>query len=133
MAEVGGRGTAGHDEAVVGDGEGMTEFVGMDGARTHVDARHVGQDHPQAPVVAQDVAGRRRDLPLREDARRHLVEQWLEEVMVRPVDQGHADRSQFQGSGGEQAAEARPDDHDVVPLAGRVVPPHSKWFTTVVT
>jgi hypothetical protein len=40
-------------------------------------------------LLAQGSADRRRDVSLGEHARRHLVEQRLEEVMVRAVDDRH--------------------------------------------
>ena len=133
VTEVRGRGAAGHDQTVIGDGEGLSEFVGHDGAGVHVDALDVRQDHLQPLVVAEDVAGWRCDLPFREDAGRHLIEQGLKEMVVGPVNQRHPDRSQFQGPGGEQPAEARPDDDDVVPIAGRVASVHRRRSTTVAT
>ena len=49
-----------------------------------------------AAVVAQHVADGRRDLPLREDAGGHLVQQRLEEVMVGAVDQRDPHRGPLQ-------------------------------------
>ena len=59
-----------------------------------------------------------RDLPFGEDARRHLVEQRLEEVVVGAVDDRDPDRLAAERPGGEEAAEAAADDHDVVAGVG---------------
>jgi hypothetical protein len=50
----------------------------------------------------------------REYACRHLVEERLEEVVVRPVDQRDVDVALAQEPRGEQAAETAADDHDAV-------------------
>ena len=62
----------------------------------------------------QDVSRRRGDLPFGEDAGRDLVEQRLEEVVVRAVDQAHVHRRAPQEARREETAEARPDDDDPV-------------------
>ncbi len=95
---------------------------------------HLTEDDAQGRVVPQDVADGGRDLALREDPGGHLVEQGLEEVVVRPVDDGDADGRPLEGAGGEEAAEAAADDDDVVELvagAGAVpvtagAPPRSR-------
>ena len=80
-----------------------------------VDVLDLTEDHAQGRVVPQHVADGGRDLTLREDAGGHLVEQRLEQVVVGPVDEGDPHGRALEGAGGEQAAEAAPDDDDVVP------------------
>ena len=41
----------------------------------------------------------------------HLVEQRLEEVVGRAVDDGHLDRAAPEGTGGEEPGEPAADDH----------------------
>jgi len=43
---------------------------------------------------------------------RHLIEQWLEAMMVLSVDYGYVGRCAPEGFGGFQTTEAGPDDHD---------------------
>src|SRR5262245_52602538 len=56
-------------------------------------------------------------ISLGENARRHLVQQRLEQVMVVAVNDSHVDVSASQSSGGEQATEATAHDHDAMPVA----------------
>ena len=65
-------------------------------------------------MVAEHIPDGRSDLPLRKDARGHLIEQWLEEVVVGAIDQGDAHRCPAQRLGRKQAPEATPDDHHMV-------------------
>ena len=51
-----------------------------------VEVVDLGQLDLDVLVLAQHVAQRRRDLPRREDAGGHLVQQRLEEVVVAAVD-----------------------------------------------
>ena len=53
------------------------------------------------------------DLDGRKDAGGDLVEQRLEQVVVRPVDEGHADGRPSQCAGGREAAEPAADDDDM--------------------
>ena len=140
---VGGGGAAGDDEAVVLDDLGLPELVGVDRAGRQVDLAHLGQHDAEVAHAAQHVADGRRDLPLGEDAGGHLVEEGLEEVMVGPVDDGDPHRRPLQGPGREEAAEAAPEDDDVVvglhaayDRAARTAVPsvaHRRVFTTVST
>ncbi len=112
VAEVGLPGTAGDDQAVVRE----LELPPVGPHRRHVpslqvEAADLGQLDLDVPVAVQDPAQRRRDLPLREDPRRDLVEQRLEEVVVDPVHQGDLNGRPAQVSGREQAAEASAHDH----------------------
>ena len=141
MSEVRGRRPGGDHEAVVRDGQWPAELVGVDLSGLDVDGLHLGQDDAERAVVAQDVADRRCDLALREDPGRHLVEQWLEEVVVPPVDQRHPNRGTLEGTGGEEPAEPATDDDDVVATIARLVRAgvgddalrHSRCSTTVWT
>ena len=46
-----------------------------------VDVGDLAEEHPGVLLAGEDLAGRRGDLALGEDAGRHLVEQRLEEVV----------------------------------------------------
>src|SRR4029453_12189174 len=56
-------------------------------------------------VLLEQLTQRGRDLPLRQDAGRALVEQRLEQVVLSAVDQGDLDRCPLQPPGREQAGE----------------------------
>ena len=72
------------------------------------------------PMAPQDLACRRGDLALGEDAGRDLVEQRLEQVVARLAGDGDVDVGPAERLRREQAAEAGPDDHHAVPCAGGV-------------
>ena len=55
------------------------------------------------------------DLALRQDSRRHLVQQRLEQVMLGPGDHRDIDGRLLERPGRGQATETRPDDDDAVP------------------
>ena len=80
--------------------------------------------------VVQDVADGRGDLALGQDARGHLVQQRLEEMMVRAVDDGDAHRFALERPRGEEPAEATADDHHVVAAVGRQGRAHRNRATT---
>ena len=105
---------------------GLPNSLTCDLAGVRIDVLHLAQDDAHGGVVAEDVADSRGDLPFREDAGRHLVEQGLEEVVVGAVDQRDPDRCPPQGLGGEEAAEARADDHHMVPAS-------STWWLITAT
>jgi hypothetical protein len=60
------------------------------------------------------MADRPGDLGCREDGRGDLVEQWLEQVMVAPVDKRDANARALQVVYQLQATEAPTDDNDMV-------------------
>src|SRR5690606_28743576 len=70
-------------------------------------------------LLAQDQARRRGNLTLGDDAGRHLVQQRLEQMVGRPRDQLDIDIGTFQGLGGVQPTETRPDDDDLMPIRCR--------------
>ncbi len=112
---------------------GRAELVGVHHAGVDVDVLDLRQDHAQVLVRAQHVADGRGDLALREDARRHLVQQGLEEMVVGAIDERDANGLPLEGSHGEKATEPAPDDHDVMAPLGRGVHGHSLRSTTVWT
>ena len=70
-----------HDQRVVID-----RAVGQDDAlRRDVHAGGLGQHHGHVRLVAEDPSDRRGDVGRAQRGRRHLVEERLEQVVVRPV------------------------------------------------
>jgi len=86
-------GAGGDDQAVIADAGAPSNRLERHLARLEVDIDHFAEQHTRVRVAAEDVPGRRGDVTLGEDARRHLVEQRLEQVMVGAVDHGHVHRS----------------------------------------
>jgi hypothetical protein len=62
---------------------------------------------PAYRVATEDVPDRRGDVARSQDAGRHLVEQWLEQMMVSAVDHGHVHWGAPEGFGGSQAARSQ--------------------------
>ena len=94
VPEVGLVDPGGHDQAVVGDLEGLRcrRRWSCTIAPVQVEAGDLGQLHPDVLVLANHVAQGRRDLAGRDQSGRHLIEQRLEQVVVAPVDQRDLDR-----------------------------------------
>src|SRR5262249_6611319 len=79
-----------------------------------VDINHVAELHLRVRMFPQHFPRRRRDRTGWEDAGRDLVEQRLEEVVVRAVDECDLDRGALEDLRCDQAAEPCTDDHDPV-------------------
>ena len=73
--------------------------------------RHFGQQHVGIALAPQDVADGRGDVGGREICSRHLIEQWLKDIMVVAVNDGDVSRGLAQLQRRLQPAEARADDH----------------------
>jgi hypothetical protein len=86
-----------------------------DRAPIEVESRHARQRHLGVLLAAKHAADRRRDLPLRQDPRGHLVQQRLEQVVIDAVDEGEIHGRALQEPGSEQPAESAPDDDDAMP------------------
>ena len=121
VTEVRGDRPSGNNETVVADGDRVVELGDGELAGDRIDVLHLTQDDAHGGVVAEDVADSRGDLTFRKDSGGHLVEEWLEEMVIGAVDQGDPHRYPPEGLGGEQATEARADDHHMVPLVNLVV------------
>ena len=117
-AEVGVRGAGRDDQRVVAQVERpAVGRLGADLALLEVDVRHLGEQRAGVGLLLDDAAQRRRDQPGRQDPGRHLVEQRLEQVVVRPVHQRHVDVGVGELPGGVQPAEPAADHHHAVSRA----------------
>ena len=83
------------------------------------DSGHLPHQYAAVLLAAQHRADRHRDVRWRQRRRRHLIEQWLEQVVVALVDQRDACPGVPQLIGRGDAAEAGADDDD----AGRTLKP----------
>ncbi len=80
--------TGRHDEAVVGILDGHTLGHGcMDDSPLEVEATDLSQLDADILLSTDDVSECRCDLPRGEHPRRCLVEKWLEEMVIAPVDE----------------------------------------------
>ena len=105
--------TGGDDEAVVWDLELLqSKDACVHDAPLQIEPSDLRKPHPHVLVLAYHVPDRRRDLTGRKQARCHLIQQGLEQVVVAPVDQGDIDRLAAQPPGGGQPAEPTTNDHD---------------------
>src|SRR5690606_33439000 len=104
----------GHDQAVVAVGHLAPGGTGGQGAGVQVDVLDVTEHHRRVALGGEDVPGGRGDHALGEDAGRDLVEQRLEEVVPGAGHHRDRDGRVLEGLGGEQPAEAGPDDEDPV-------------------
>ena len=108
-------GARGDEQAVVGRDALTPEHRRGDGARLEVDVGD-GAEHDAGVLLAGEHLTRARgDLTLGQDARRHLVQQRLEEVVRGRGDEGDLDvLAALERLGAEEASEARTDDDDSV-------------------
>ena len=112
VPEVGLPDPGGQDEVVVAE----VDLPAQRAPRQHpppgrVQAGRLGDDELDVAVLGQQLAQRRGDLALGQDAGRALVQHRLEQVMLGPVDEGHLDRRARQHPGGEQPGESAAHDH----------------------
>src|SRR5664280_420790 len=88
----------------------------MDDSTLEVESGHLGQLHRDVRRAPHDMSERRGDLDRGEDPCRDQIEEWLEEVMIAPVDEGDTDRTPSEQPRGRQASESSSDDgHSVAP------------------
>ena len=119
VAEVGLTGARRHDQRVVRRDDVAAEHVRGDRVCLQVDRGDLAEQHLGVLLPAQDLAGRRRDLALGQDAGGDLVEQRLEEVVGGLRDHGHVDVGATERLGAEQASEPGSDHHDLVAPVSR--------------
>jgi hypothetical protein len=86
--------------------------LSQDPATLDVDRHCLGQETVDVLVPPKDPAQGDRHLSFRQHAGCHLVEQGLEEVVRRPVDQHDLGIGVPERPRGEEACEAAPHDHD---------------------
>ena len=71
-----------------------------------------GQHHRQVLLLTGELPDRRRDFGRREDRGCHLIQQWLENVVITPVDQKHFGIALPQRPRRGHAAKTATDYHD---------------------
>jgi hypothetical protein len=61
----------------------------LDAVRRPIDAGRIGQQDARVLLFAENAADGYGDLSRRQAGHRHLVEEWLEQVMIAAIDQRH--------------------------------------------
>ena len=112
MAEVGLTDSGGDDEVVIAELDAVAaDPPGQDTPADDIKIDDLSHDAIDILVFPEQVTQRRGDLALGHDAGSALVQQWLEHVMLGPVDHGHRGVGVPQSADREQAGEAAADDH----------------------
>ena len=106
-----------HDQAVERGDVGVAQQLRANRLGLQVDPRHVAEENLRVLLLAQDHPGRRRDLALRDDAGRDLVQQRLKQVVGGARDHLDVDVGVLQPLGGGQSTETRSDDDHLVAIA----------------
>jgi hypothetical protein len=83
-----------------------------DAALGDIDLLHVGHPDAHVALAREQAADRCRNIRCRQLGAGHLVQERLEHVVVRAVDQRDLHRRSTQGTRDREAAEARADDGD---------------------
>ena len=78
----------GDDQRVVRDLTTLTNRLDRDAAGVEIDIDHCAEDHARVPLAAQHVTNRQGDIALGEYSRSDLMQQRLNQVVIRPVDDG---------------------------------------------
>jgi hypothetical protein len=56
-----------------------------------IDIDHFAEDNARVPLTAQQITNRQGDVPFGKNSRRELMQQRLNKVVIRPVDDGDID------------------------------------------
>ena len=96
------------DEAVVGDLAAAIQRVDRQATCAQIDGDDFAEDDVGVALVAEQFAQGGRDVPLRQEPRRKLVEQRLEQVMVGAVDERDLDVGAPQSPGRGESANPPP-------------------------
>ncbi len=112
VAEIGLADPGRHDEFVVAELEAIAaDPPGDNPVAGHIEVGDLGHHDVHVLVPLEQIAQRGGDLPLGQDARRTLVEQRREYVVLGPVDHRHRYVTAPHRAHREQAGEAAAHDH----------------------
>jgi hypothetical protein len=109
MPEIGVAGPGGEDQVIVGNARPVLE---RDGAVSFIDTGDGSEQRLHIVAPLHELADRPGNLRRSEGARRHLVEERLEQVVVAPVDQRYGGTRAAQRLDGRKAAKSAADDDD---------------------
>ena len=103
-----------HDQRVVFGALVLVVVAPLDGASLDVDLLDERLQNGHVLLAAQDLARGGGDVALGEDARGHLVEQGLEQVVRRASQDGDIGVDLLQSTSGREACETGADDDDAM-------------------
>jgi hypothetical protein len=105
---------AGREDQIVEWNDPRPDAVAANGDRAgfQVEVGDFGQHHRQVLLLTGELPDRRRDFGRREDRGCHLIQQWLENVVITPVDQKHFGIALPQRPRRGHAAKTATDYHD---------------------
>src|ERR1700678_3062804 len=86
--------------------------IGVNGSRSQIDADNFSQEHRNILLLRFKLSNRRRHLRRRKDRGRHLIQEWLEDVMVPTIDHEDLGIAMSQSFCRGNTAEAAADNHD---------------------
>jgi hypothetical protein len=109
----------GDDQTVVRDVAAQTDRIDRHAASIEIDIDHFAEDNARVPLVAQNVTDRPGDVPLGQNSCRELMQQRLNQVVIRPVDDGDIDVGAPQHLRRRKSSESAADNHDVMPACCR--------------
>ena len=90
----------------------MPGQIGVNGSGSQIDADNFGQHHGNILLLRFKLPNRRSYLRRRKDRGRHLIQKWLENVMVAPIDHDDFGIAVSQRFCCGNSGEATADDHD---------------------
>jgi hypothetical protein len=79
-----------------------------------IDRKSIAKNHAGIALTAQNPPNRRRDIARIKRRGRNLIEQWLEHVMIPPVDQCDPHRRFPEPSRGLDSSKSAADNYDVL-------------------
>jgi hypothetical protein len=128
VPEVGLADTGRDYQAVIGDLLRLhAKQTDVHDAAVEVEPGNLRQLNPNVLVLANHMAEWRCNLSGRDHASSHLIQEWLKQMVVAPVDEGDVYRFSCEEAGGGQAAETSAYDH--YPVASNSSCSHSKTST----
>jgi hypothetical protein len=98
------------DEIVVADTVAVSQ---LNISSVHIDARHFTEEDADVAAVTHDPPDRGSNVARGKGGGGHLVEQRLEDVMVPPIEDGHATVRVSEHSARRQPGKSASDDDDV--------------------
>ena len=98
-----------HDEIVVAE---FIAFADVDGPRIRIDRGHVGEEHLDVALIAENPPDRRGNVARVQGARRDLIEERLKQMVILTIQQSDRDWSVAKRLGDGQARESTTDDDD---------------------
>ncbi len=111
VAVVRGLRSRGHDQGVVFEGGAVAQNHAL---RMGISVRCLAQKNLGIFLLAQNAAQRSRDFSGRQRTGSDLVQQWLKQMKISPVNQGHFHGRALQLLRGSQSAESAAENDDPV-------------------